>query len=150
MPINYVKGDATSPQGTSPRVLVHVCNDLGAWGKGFVVAVSKKWPAPEQSYRDWHKKEADVPFALGQVQFVEVEPSLWVANLIGQHGLRSSGEVPPIRYEAVREGLRRVAEFAAARAPRSTCLASAAVWPAALGILSLLSSKKRWLGKGLM
>ena len=46
MPINYVKGDATSPQGTSPRVLVHVCNDLGAWGKGFVVAVSKKWPAP--------------------------------------------------------------------------------------------------------
>ena len=149
MPINYVKGDATSPQGTSPRVLVHVCNDLGAWGKGFVVAVSKKWPAPEQSYRDWHKKEADVPFALGQVQFVEVEPSLWVANLIGQHGLRSSGEVPPIRYEAVREGLRRVAEFAAARRdtvhmPRIGCGLAGGSWDLIAPII-----EEEVVGKGL-
>ena len=149
MTINYVKGDATSPLGTGPRVLVHVCNDLGAWGKGFVVAVSKKWPAPEQSYRDWHKQGDDVPFELGQVQFVEVEPSLWVANLIGQHGIRRSGRVPPIRYDAVREGLQRVAEFALAHGatvhmPRIGCGLAGGSWNSIVPII-----EEELTGKGL-
>ncbi|NJN18318.1 MAG: hypothetical protein HC822_19705 [Oscillochloris sp.] len=41
-----------------------------------------------------------------------VENGLWVANLIGQHDVRSRGGVPPVRYEAIREGLRAVAVFA--------------------------------------
>jgi len=103
MQISYEKGDATAPLGDGPKVIVHVCNDIGGWGKGFVMAISKRWSKPEQSYREWHKHGTDVPFALGQVQFVEVEPSLWVANVIGQHGMHPVGGVPPIRYEAVRE-----------------------------------------------
>jgi O-acetyl-ADP-ribose deacetylase (regulator of RNase III) len=112
MPINYVKGDATDPQGENPRIIVHVCNDIGAWGKGFVLAVSRKWPAAERGYREWHKSGGDRPFKLGQVQFVQVEPAVWVANLIGQHGIRHFRGVPPVRYEAIREGLSRVANFA--------------------------------------
>jgi hypothetical protein len=49
---------------------------------------------------------------LGQVQFVQVDQQLWVANLIGQHDIRPHGGVPPVRYEAIHEGLRRVAAFA--------------------------------------
>jgi O-acetyl-ADP-ribose deacetylase (regulator of RNase III) len=49
---------------------------------------------------------------LGQVQFVQVEPDLWVANLIGQRGLRRQGGTPPVRYDAIRAGLTRVADFA--------------------------------------
>jgi hypothetical protein len=30
-----LKGDATSPQAKGPKVIAHVCNDIGAWGKGF-------------------------------------------------------------------------------------------------------------------
>lgn len=112
MPINYVKGDATNPPGENPRIIVHVCNDIGAWGRGFVLAVSRKWPAAERGYREWHKSGDERPFELGQVQFVHVEPAIWVANLIGQHGIRHSRGVPPVRYEAIREGLSRVAEFA--------------------------------------
>jgi O-acetyl-ADP-ribose deacetylase (regulator of RNase III) len=112
MQITYVKGDATSPVGEGPRIVVHVCNDIGGWGKGFVLALSKRWPAAERSYQEWHKSSAEVPFELGQVQFVEVELSIWVANLIGQHGIRPASGIPPVRYEAVREGLRRVADFA--------------------------------------
>jgi hypothetical protein len=41
-----------------------------------------------------------------------VEDNLWVANLIGQHDIRRRDGVPPIRYEAVRQGLARVAAFA--------------------------------------
>lgn len=112
MPINYTTGDATAPQGDGPKIIVHVCNDRGGWGKGFVVAISKRWKEPEADYRRWHKEGGVPPFELGQVRFVEPEPELWVANMIGQHGMGQRQGQPPIRYEAVEEGLRQVAEFA--------------------------------------
>lgn len=112
MTLQYVIGDATAPQGAGPRVIVHVCNDVGGWGRGFVLALSRRWAEPERRYRAWYRGEEPTPFALGAVQFVAVEDGLWVANLIGQHDVRSRGGVPPVRYEAIREGLRAVAVFA--------------------------------------
>ncbi len=106
--MSYVQGDATQPEGTGPRILVHVCNDVGAWGRGFVLAVSRRWGAPERQYRAWQRGTLTQPFELGQVQFVQVERELWVANLLGQHGLRSPNIPRPIRYDAVRLGLRMV------------------------------------------
>ncbi|MFJ9407826.1 hypothetical protein [Streptomyces sp. NPDC101393] len=38
--ITYVQGDATAPQGKGVKVIAHVRNDLGGWGKGFVLALS--------------------------------------------------------------------------------------------------------------
>ncbi len=46
--MSYVQGDATQPEDTGPRILVHVCNDVGAWGRGFVLAVSRRWATPER------------------------------------------------------------------------------------------------------
>ncbi|BDI30470.1 Appr-1-p processing protein [Capsulimonas corticalis] len=112
MSITYVIGDATDPPRDSPGIIVHVCNDIGAWGKGFVMAISKRWKQPEKEARAWFKGERTLPHELGQTQFVLVEEALWVANLIGQQGIRRTKGVPPIRYEAVQEGLRRVAEHA--------------------------------------
>jgi O-acetyl-ADP-ribose deacetylase (regulator of RNase III) len=112
MAIEYITGDATNPQGIGPRIIVHVCNDVGGWGRGFVVALSRRWAEPERRYRAWYHGAEATPFALGQVQFVPVEDQLWVANLIGQHDIRPHQGVPPVRYEAIREGLARVATFA--------------------------------------
>jgi len=109
----YVKGDATQPPGDGSRIIVHVCNDVGGWGRGFVMALSDRWKEPEQRYRAWYRgDESDLPFELGQVQLVAVEENLWVANIIGQRGLRWSAGRPPIRYDAVRAGLSRVRAFA--------------------------------------
>ena len=110
--IRYLVGDATRPAGDGNRIIVHVCNDVGGWGRGFVVALSRRWPQPEASYRAWHKDRTANDFALGAVQLVKVEEGLWVANLIGQHGLRPQGGKPPIRYEALASGLAKVAELA--------------------------------------
>lgn len=110
--IAYVQGDATHPQGSGAQIIVHICNDIGGWGMGFVLALSRRWPAPEQRYRAWHRLGDTAPFALGQVQFVPVGDTLWVANLIGQHDIRRANGVPPIRYDAVRQGLAQVAAFA--------------------------------------
>jgi O-acetyl-ADP-ribose deacetylase (regulator of RNase III) len=109
MPIRYQVGDATSPQCHGPCIIVHVCNDIGRWGRGFVLALSRRWAEPEKQYRDWKRGKATIPFQLGQVQFVQVSPDTWVANLIGQSNLFPCPGMPPIRYDAVRDGLRRVA-----------------------------------------
>jgi O-acetyl-ADP-ribose deacetylase (regulator of RNase III) len=115
-PIRYLRGDATSPQAKGPKLITHICNDQGGWGKGFVVAVSRRWPEPEAAYRRWHRDRAGNDFGLGAVQIVQVAPDTWVANMIGQHGIktgRSSG--PPIRYDAVGQCLRGLAT---ARGPK--------------------------------
>ena len=85
MEILYIKGDATAPIGSGVKVITHICNDIGGWGKGFVLALSKKWKMPEEAYRQWYKSQEE--FTLGAVQFVNVENELYVANMIGQHGI---------------------------------------------------------------
>jgi O-acetyl-ADP-ribose deacetylase (regulator of RNase III) len=131
--IQYVVGDATRPMGEGPKVITHICNDVGGWGSGFVVAISNRWPTAEAEYRRWHAEGGEAPFALGEVEFVEVEPSLWVANMIGQHGLRTVNGVPPVRYEAVEAALTKVAEFARAQSatvhmPRIGCGLAGGEW----------------------
>ena len=56
--LKIIKGDATSPQAKGNRIVAHVCNDLGKWGKGFVMAVSARWPEPEEAYRRWHRERS--------------------------------------------------------------------------------------------
>ncbi|MBN1387472.1 MAG: macro domain-containing protein [Bacteroidales bacterium] len=108
--IKYQIGDATEPTGKGIKIIVHICNDIGAWGKGFVMALSGKWSKPETEYRKWFKDGKG--FELGAVQFVQVENDLFVANIIGQRGIISIDSRPPIRYEAVETGLAKVAEKA--------------------------------------
>ena len=49
MKIEYLKGDATSPVKEGNKIILHICNDIGGWGKGFVMAISKKWKALVES-----------------------------------------------------------------------------------------------------
>lgn len=95
--IYYLIGDATAPVAVGSKIICHVCNDIGAWGKGFVLAISKRWPEPEAAYREWHRNRENNDFKLGAVQLVQVQPDLWVANTIGQHGLQRQSGQPPIR-----------------------------------------------------
>lgn len=105
----YIQGDATQPQAKGNKIIAHVCNDLGGWGKGFVLAISKRWPEPEAVYRAWHKDRAKNDFGLGAIQIVQVEPYIWVANMVAQRGVKTGSSGPPIRYEAVRECLNKLA-----------------------------------------
>lgn len=105
--IHYVKGDATNPQGDGNKIIVHICNDIGAWGAGFVLAVSKKWRAPEIAYR------AEKKHTLGQVQLVRVSDDIIVANMVAQHGIGTGSDgKPPIDYAAVRACLAQVNDSA--------------------------------------
>ena len=63
--LKIIKGDATSPQAKGVKIIAHICNDRGGWGKGFVVAISRRWPEPEEAYRAWHRDRAQNDFSLG-------------------------------------------------------------------------------------
>jgi O-acetyl-ADP-ribose deacetylase (regulator of RNase III) len=112
--IKYARGDATAPPHGGNRIIVHICNDIGGWGKGFVAALSKRWPYPELCYRHYAKSFTDVDefMELGAVQLVLVEKDLIVANLIGQHHVRTKNGVQPIRYGAIRQGFNKIAAVA--------------------------------------
>jgi O-acetyl-ADP-ribose deacetylase (regulator of RNase III) len=105
--IKYIEGDATSPIGDGQKFILHCCNDLGLWGAGFVLAISRKWDNPEAFYRCWHdiKEEEYSDFELGSYQVVPVEPSMYVVNLIGQHGVGLENG-PPVRYDALETGMK--------------------------------------------
>ncbi|MFF3662371.1 macro domain-containing protein [Streptomyces olivochromogenes] len=111
--ITYVRGDATAPSVKGVKLIAHVCNDIGGWGKGFVLALSRRWPEPEAAYRAWHRDRAHNDFGLGAAQFVQVEKYVWVANLIGQRGIRTGSKGVPVRYEAIDTGLAHLATKAA-------------------------------------
>ncbi|EZH73227.1 Appr-1-p processing protein [Aquimarina atlantica] len=107
--ITYLKGDATIPQAKGIKIIVHICNDLGGWGKGFVLAISKKWTEPEKAYRKWYRDRANNDFELGAVQLIQVSEELYVGNMIGQQGIKIKKNEVPIRYEAVKQCLEQIA-----------------------------------------
>jgi O-acetyl-ADP-ribose deacetylase (regulator of RNase III) len=109
--LRFVRGDATAPKADGPKIIAHICNDAGGWGAGFVMAVSRRWPEPEQAYRRWHRERERNDFGLGATQLVQVGEDVWVANMVAQRGTGPS-EGPPIRYDAVRRCLETVAGHA--------------------------------------
>ncbi|MEV7547625.1 macro domain-containing protein [Streptomyces sp. NPDC089915] len=133
-PITIISGDATSPQAKGPKIIAHVCNDLGGWGKGFVLAISRRWPEPERDYRAWHRARAGNDFGLGAVRLVRVRPDTWVANMIGQRGMRTGSSGVPIRYDALEQCLAALAGHAlelgaSVHMPRIGCGLAGGKWP---------------------
>jgi len=132
----YRTGDAARPSRPGPAIIAHVCNDLGAWGKGFVTALSARWPQPEAAYRQWARSgiwRAE-PFVLGGVQIVDIPDTPWmVANMVAQHGLGRNNRLPPIRYGALEtclHKLQNLAHFLAAsiHMPRIGCGLAGGRW----------------------
>jgi O-acetyl-ADP-ribose deacetylase (regulator of RNase III) len=156
MPITYLKGDATSPQAPGPKLIVHICNDSGGWGAGFVLAISARWSRPEEMYRRWYhwrdpERDAGLKsreqghivmtsgrFKLGETQLVQVGPGLAVVNMIAQAGTRTGSKGPPIRYDALAACLARVRgytgqppagiTFTSVHAPRIGCGLAGGKW----------------------
>jgi hypothetical protein len=106
--VTYVKGDATSPVGPGVKLLCHIVNNRGAWGAGFVLALSKKWKEPELIYRMSPKLK------LGDVQIISVEDKIIVVNMIAQTLLRVPNHFNkiPLDYDALRKCLMAVNKIA--------------------------------------
>jgi O-acetyl-ADP-ribose deacetylase (regulator of RNase III) len=133
--LEYVIGDATNPQVDGCKVICHICNDMGRWGAGFVLALSRKWMEPERDYLDMDQ------YKLGDTLFVPVEPGVFVCNMIAQHDTQYSEDgLPPVRYGALYMCLDRVANFAKGIAsvhmPLIGCGLAGGYWPAVKSIIT--------------
>lgn len=92
-------------------IITHVCNDIGAWGSGFVVPLERTFPKAAQAYRDLHKERRGTgqTLRLGEIQLVSVAENRQVANMIAQHEV--GGPPRPIRYNALATCMDRVSDF---------------------------------------
>jgi O-acetyl-ADP-ribose deacetylase (regulator of RNase III) len=112
-PLRIIKRDATSPQASGPKTIAHICNDLGGWGKGFVVAVSRRWPSLNASTDGGTGTAPTTTSASAPFSSSASAPDIWVANMIGQHSMKRGSAGPPIRYNAVERCLDTLAGHAA-------------------------------------
>lgn len=135
--IRYQKGDATYPQGPGQKFIIHISNDRGGWGSGFVMAVSRRWRKPEQAYREWFKNKNHAEygtFELGAVQSIQVESDVSVINMIAQRGYMSENSLDiPLSYDALEKCLNQVSIMALARnasvsGPRFGCGLAGGIW----------------------
>lgn len=99
MGISYVTGDATDPIGDGHRIIAHIVTDAGKWGRGFVMAVSRRYPQAKAAYLHYH---LGGKLQLGQMfYFGHQGDGIIVANMVAQHGTRSADNPTPIRYDAL-------------------------------------------------
>mgnify|MGYP002784725766 FL=1 len=79
-------------------LIPHICNDIGAWGAGFVVPLGKAYPLAKERYQ-----AAGASVMLGETIFADAG-SVKVANMVAQHKLGGKA----IRYEALVKCMRTV------------------------------------------
>jgi O-acetyl-ADP-ribose deacetylase (regulator of RNase III) len=151
MPIQFQRGDATDPTSSGIQVISHVVNTEGGWGAGFVLAVSRRWKAPEREYRKWHQKgqtfnpDGEITnFKLGHIQMVQVEHSVYVCNMLAQKGYGPKGKnqhrspededsYVPLQYDALEACLTKLADqarllHATLHMPRIGCALAGGRW----------------------
>lgn len=103
--ISVLRGDVFEgvSKGSGRRILLHNCNNIGKWGKGFVLELSKVWKQPEEIFKG-------STLHLGDVQKIEVDENIIVYNCVGQDGIYSKDGIPPIRYDAIRTCFEKILE----------------------------------------
>ena len=119
--IKYIVGDVREPIGDGKKIICHCVNNKGRMGSGVALALLKKWPNVRKDYIRWFQtgqtmviksETGDVPdgsFNLGNIQFVRVvDGEILVVNMIAQHDTVEINGVPPVRYDALCNCLKKV------------------------------------------
>ena len=121
--IQYVEGDlfeCVLAEQNKIRIIPHVCNNRGAWGKGFVLPLGRQFPAARTAYQQWalgQPLDDDLeiltnptrPFELGALQVVEGASKVFVANMVAQ----VFGGKRPLFYNSLVRCMDELADVAA-------------------------------------
>ncbi len=108
--MRYIEKDITTVQ--APAIIAHGVNCQNAMGSGVARAIYMKWPVVKAEYHAvFRSKHPMFHVSVGDVQFVEVEPTLVVANCFTQNKYGRDGK----RYanpEALEKALWQVQDHA--------------------------------------
>ena len=91
-------------------LIVHVCNDVGKWGSGFVLEISKYNEEPQRVFRTSYY--VGLSSGLGAIQVCDFIGKVKVINMIAQSGIKSISNPVPLNYEALRGCLQDVRHIA--------------------------------------
>lgn len=144
--IKFIKGDCLSPIGNNKKLIIHVVNNLGGWGKGFVLSLSNKWKEPEEKYREWYKNKNN--FKLGEIQRIDINEEISIINMLAQHAYRFKQSDPPaVNINNLEMCLLKVKEIAISEnreihAPRIGCGLAGLSWHEVEGILKNIFDEK--------
>ena len=106
-----VRGDATQPRGSGPKVIAHIVNDKTPnWGAGFSIALKNRWPVAQEDFIRW-TEEKKSHLILGNTHQTHLAEDLTVYHMVAQHGYGSSPK-PRIRYVHLRTCLDKLAKYA--------------------------------------
>jgi len=105
--ITYVVGDAAALGGI--KILAHVVNLKGYWGKGFVMAVEERWPGTKAAYRDFLANSEHAK--LGRIMFCPYN-GIVIANMIAQEDIARRSNPNPLDYQALESCLGELANTA--------------------------------------
>jgi len=112
--IIYFNGDVleaikTSKDEHTTKILLHICNNKGGWGAGFVLALSKVWPQPEATYRLAYKAKNEC--FLGDIQVTKVDKGIYVVSMIAQDGYKTPSNPHPLNYDALQSCLEKIMQW---------------------------------------
>jgi hypothetical protein len=100
-----ITGDATNPVLGPMEIAIipHVCNNLGGWGAGFVLALTKEFGIlPKEAYLKQTNLFPNKLDRLGKVSFAKMkERRVIIANMIAQNGYISGTNPRPLKYDAL-------------------------------------------------
>ncbi len=100
----FVEGDLFAALDRNKKILLpHVCNNVGAFGAGFVVPLGRAFPVVRNEYLAGYSN-----FSLGDTQFVKVDENLTVCNMIAQ----TLGGMRPLFYNKLVSCMEEVAQRA--------------------------------------
>lgn len=113
--IKYLEGDASIPINKD-SMIIHIVNNLGYWGKGFVLSLSAQYPMAKKLYKDWCKGLIATPFTLGKNQFIQVDNQerIFVVNMLAQDGVKKGNysQKPNVDYKSLEDCLIDISRFA--------------------------------------
>lgn len=110
--INYIKGNVLQNSNEN-RVICHIVNNKGGFGKGFALQVKNKYPIVRDRYKDWYHLSFlsnDHTFKLGTIQKIDVDENLSFINMLCQDGYKNKGNTQPLVYDALELCLLQVNE----------------------------------------
>lgn len=103
--IKEIAGDATEPNGSGIKFIIHCCNNKKVrWGAGFVLSLKNKWPESEHIHLRNNR-------GLGSVSFYYTQGGIIIANIIGQDNFGTQKK-QYVDYNSLEIGMRRVLKLA--------------------------------------
>lgn len=105
--ITYASGNVFNHNFLDDKnyIIPHICNDIGKFGSGFAKYLLDNYPIVAREYSNWYNNRNrheynDLPFELGQIQYVNIKNNIKICNMIAQHKILTLNK-KPIRYTSL-------------------------------------------------